>query len=132
MDISQDFSQQLAAIIGPLFLVVGLGSLLNPDHYRKMLSAFLEDAELYYFSGALALVIGLAMVLYHNIWVADWRVAITIIGWMSLIKGAVRILFPTAGTRVAASFATSNQPIILSAFLLLGLGSWLALKAFSG
>ena len=126
-----DLSAQLAAIIGPLLILVGLGTLLNRDHYRKMITAFLENAELYYFSGAMAFVIGLAMVLHHNLWVADWRVAITIIGWLSLIKGAVRILVPTVGRKVAGSFSDSGWLLFFSAILLIVFGAWLSFKAFA-
>jgi hypothetical protein len=126
-----DLSAQLAAIIGPLLILVGLGTLLNRDHYRKMITAFLENAELYYFSGAMAFVIGLALVLHHNLWVADWRVAITIIGWMSLIKGTVRILVPRAGKRVANSFSESGWLLVSSAILLLAVGAWLSFNAFA-
>ena len=37
---------------------------------------------------------GLAIVLVHNVWVADWRVIITLLGWLLLVRGAVRILIP--------------------------------------
>ena len=96
-----------------------------------MITTFLENAELYYFSGALVFIIGLAMVLRQNLWVADWRVAVTIIGWLSLIKGAVRILAPTAGNRVAGSFTESGWPLISSALLLLVFGAWLSFRAFA-
>ena len=35
---------------------------------------------------------GLAIVLYHNVWAADWRVLITLFGWMGVIGGAIRII----------------------------------------
>ena len=35
---------------------------------------------------------GLAIVLYHNVWALDWRVIITLFGWMAVIGGAIRIV----------------------------------------
>ena len=121
-------SNLLARLIGPLLVVVGAGVLLNPTHYMKMTENFLKDAQLHYFSGATAFLIGMAMVLHHNIWVSDWRVTITVIGWMSLIKGAVRILFPAAGSRLAAALVASPAVLRISAAIVLLLGLWLAYR----
>ena len=96
-----DTSLLLARLMGPVFLAAGAGLLLNPAHYSTMLRSFLMDAALYYFSGALALTVGVAILLFHNLWVADWRVAITVIGWLSVLKGVVRLIFPQAGQRFA-------------------------------
>ena len=38
-------------------------------------------------------VAGLAIVLAHNVWVPNWRVLITLLGWLMLVRGAARILF---------------------------------------
>ena len=32
--------------------------------------------------------------LTHNVWTADWRVVITILGWLAVITGAIRIVCP--------------------------------------
>ncbi len=127
-----DLSILLARIIGPLFVVIGVGVLLNRKHYAEMATHFLGNAQLYYFSGALAFIIGLTMVLYHNIWTADWRVAITIIGWLSLFKGIVRILSPSMGSAAAAAFTRSQLPIGFSAVVLLIVGGWLSYEGFFG
>jgi hypothetical protein len=40
------------------------------------------------------LVAGLSMVRVHNVWVADWRIIITLAGWFSVFGGVVRMLMP--------------------------------------
>ena len=32
--------------------------------------------------------------LTHNVWVADWPVIITMLGWLTAIAGAIRIVAP--------------------------------------
>lgn len=121
----------LARIIGPLFWVVGLGFLVNLEHYTKMLVNFLENSEMYYFSGTLAFIIGMAMVLFHNLWVADWRLVITVIGWMSLFKGVGRIIFPNIGLRVARNLlGGGNTALSVGAGVMLILGVWLSYQGF--
>ena len=77
-----DTSILLARLIGLLFVVVSIGVFLNQKHYAKMAETFLKNAELYYFSGTIAFVIGTAIITFHNLWVTDWRVVITVIGWL--------------------------------------------------
>jgi hypothetical protein len=113
----------LARLLGPLFLLAGLGLLVNRTHYRRMLENFLNDPALYYFSGALALVAGVAMVNFHNIWIADWRILITLIGWLSVVKGVVRLLFPQAGKRLAGKMLSPVALLVLGA-LITALGAW--------
>jgi uncharacterized membrane protein len=84
----------LAKLIGPVLLVVAVGLFVNRTAFAAMAQEFLRSPALLYLSGFLILIGGLALVLNHNLWVADWRVIITILGWLTTIGGAVRILLP--------------------------------------
>ena len=125
-----DRSLLLARLIGPLFVLVGVGVLLNRRHYATMMERFVKNAELYYFSGVLAFLVGEAIVLYHNLWVWDWRVVLTVIGWLSLLKGAVRIVFPAAGLKAASSFIASRWYLNAGAILIVVFGAWLSYQGF--
>lgn len=84
----------LAKLIGPVFLVVGIGLLFNVELFRSLLTEFIKNPVLVYLAGVLGLVGGLALVLNHNFWIADWRLIITLVGWIALIRGVVTILRP--------------------------------------
>ena len=68
----------LAQLLGPCFLVMGVGLMLNADGYRAMAREFLKSRPLIYLAGLLAIAPGLAVVLVHNVWTADWRVIISV------------------------------------------------------
>lgn len=87
-------SHFLAKLIGPVFIAGGLGMLFNTAIYRAMFERALHDHMLIYLSGVIALTIGLAIVAVHNDWKWHWPLIITVIGWMALIGGAVRIITP--------------------------------------
>ncbi len=87
-------SRYLARLMGPVFLAIGVGMLLNAQIYRVMGEQFLQSHALIYLSGLLALPVGIAIVLSHNVWEANWRVLITVFGWLAVIGGAVRIIVP--------------------------------------
>ena len=90
----------LAKLIGPVFVVGAVGMLLNGAVFRALMQEFLRSHALIFLSGILTMTAGVAIVLTHNVWVADWRVLITILGWLAAIGGAVRIAAPhwTAST----------------------------------
>ena len=121
----------LAKLIGPLFVIIAIGMIINPAHYRAMITRFISNPELYYLSGAISFVTGLAVVLHHNLWVADWRLAITILGWLAILKGVLRILFPTLGREVANTGLFSRTSLFVMSALLLILGAWLSVKGFA-
>ncbi|MGA8799302.1 MAG: hypothetical protein WB614_05780, partial [Pseudolabrys sp.] len=84
----------LARLIGPVMALVGVGVLANEAAFRKMAQEFLRSPALIFFSGMILLPTGLAIVLSHNVWIADWPVIITLLGWAAVINGAVRVLVP--------------------------------------
>ena len=87
-------STYLAFVIGAYLLLVNLAYLLNRHHYRKFMSDYGGHDALTYVAGTVSLAFGLMIVAAHNIWVADWPVLITIVGWIAVIQGAGRLFFP--------------------------------------
>jgi hypothetical protein len=75
-----------------------------------------------YLFGLLDLAAGLAIVLTHNVWTADWRVLITLIGWLSIVRGAVRILLPEQVMTFGAKMLKHEAAITASLAVALVLG----------
>ena len=113
----------LARLIGPVLLVVGLTVFANPRGFRDMAEEFMASKALMFLSGFLVMPAGLAIVLTHNVWTADWRVLITIFGWLNVIGGAVRLFGPLF--IVKAGHAMLKQPhfttIVAALWVVLGL-----------
>ena len=84
----------LAKLIGPLALALGLGVLFNRVQVRGVLDEFIRNPAVMFLAGMISFPSGLAVVLTHNVWVADWRVIITIMGWLTAIAGALRLVAP--------------------------------------
>jgi hypothetical protein len=84
----------LARLIGPVMLVVGLAVFTNQRAFRDMAEEFLASPAMLFLSGLLVMPMGLAIVLTHNVWTADWRALITLFGWLNAIGGAVRLVAP--------------------------------------
>ncbi len=99
-------SVYLAKLIGPFFLLVGLAVLINADAFRGIAKEFLASPGLIFLSGMLTLPVGIAIVLAHNVWVPNWRVLITLVGWLAVITGVIRIAAPQRITGVGKTVAS--------------------------
>lgn len=115
-------SRFIARLIGPLFLVMGLGTLIEGDLVRALSQEFLSNVSLIYLAGMLTLVGGLAIVNVHNVWEANWRVIITILGWLSVIGGVIRLLLPEKVQALGASMLTHPHAMIISGAVILVVG----------
>ena len=60
--------------------------------------------------GLLALTAGLAMLNVHRTWTSDWRVMITVLGWLFVVTGVIRIVLPRVTASVATTITSSRSP----------------------
>ncbi len=79
-------------------------------------------------TGYISMLMGLITVILHNIWVLNWTIVITLLGWFTLIKGIMKIGFPEQIHKQAQRFKKKQ---LLSAVFLLLLGIWLLLMSFN-
>jgi uncharacterized membrane protein len=129
---AMDSSLFLARLIGPIFVIVGIGLLLNRDRYRALAEEVITSRALLYVFGVLALTGGLAIVLTHNVWVWDWPVIITIIGWLMMVRGTLRIVIPEKVGDLGARVLTRWPHILLvSGLAVIALGALLCWKGFA-
>jgi len=84
----------IAELLGPIFIVTGVASLFKVQMLRGILQEFIRSQALLYLAGFLGLLGGLALVLTHNVWVRDWRLIITLIGWLTIVRAVVTIFRP--------------------------------------
>lgn len=86
----------LAKVIGLISVISATAVLVR---YKKNL-AFEKDAVANPGVAALAgyaiLILGVLLVVSHSVWILDWRLVITILSWLVLLKGVGRIFFPEA------------------------------------
>jgi hypothetical protein len=130
-----DRSVLLAKLIGPLFLAVGLGVLLHQKTYWDMIDEVIRHPSpignmLIYLSGLLSMLGGLAVVNAHPSWTRDWRMVITIIGWLVLIGGVVRIVLPDIMLKLGSTLYGSPTTLLIVSIISLALGGFLSFKGY--
>ena len=115
-------SKSIARIVGPTLIVMVFSEmrLWNPTLYDTQI------VPLIYLNGVLLFVAGLAIVNSHNIWIYGWQTLVTIIGYIVIIVGLFRMLFPQVQK---AEFDNSNSILIVEIILIL-IGILLTFKAY--
>ncbi len=121
-----------AKVIGPLFIIVAAGLLLNLKTYQKVGEEFSKSSALRYLGGFLALLLGLLMVQLHNVWEANWTVIITMIGWIGVVKGTVLLVVPDLVSRLSDIFTKTPVLLIVNSVLVFVLGIFLTVKGYWG
>ena len=116
----------LAKLIGPVFATIGIGTLVNMPAYRAMGEQFLHNHALIYLSGMIALAAGIALVLAHNVWRGDWRLIITVFGWLAIVGGAFRIVAPQVAASWGLHLIADRALPMVAGFVVLVLGAVLS------
>ena len=112
----------LARLIGPVMLAIGLAVFANQRGFRDMAEEFMASRALMFIGGLLIMPAGLAIVLTHNVWTADWRVLITIFGWLGAIGGALRLFGPLFVVKVGHAMLGQPHFTTIAAAIWAGLG----------
>jgi hypothetical protein len=124
-------SKTIAALLGPTLVASAVALLANSGTSQALVKQLSESPALIMVAGYAAFVPGLAIVYFHNRWTGGWPVLVTVMGWLSLVFGLLRMVFPTqiaAMTMIMAPSAVSVFPIAAVIFLLIG--GFLSFKAY--
>lgn len=84
----------LAKVIGLFGAISTLAIIANYKKYVEIENDAIKSPLIAYLSGFVILGIGVLLVVSHQVWSLDWRVIITLTGWLILMKGILRIFFP--------------------------------------
>ncbi len=116
----------LGRLIGLFLLIAALSMLLDRDSIIEMVAALVDDRALMLIVGLIALGVGLALVLGHNVWSAGlFPLVVTLFGWSQLLRGLLLLLLP-AETQIAFFqlmrfedffYVYAGIPLVLGAYL---------------
>lgn len=104
---------------GSLFIILGLSTIFANLLGRVI--QYTEDKAITVSTGYITFLLGLVTVVAHSLWVADWRIAVTILGWITLFKGIEKIAFPDRITKTAQRFKGQK---LLWGFVIFLIGGW--------
>lgn len=115
----------LAAIIGWYLVIIGLFLLIRQEDAKAAAANVLANRGLYLVLAIFTLIVGLLLVLGHNIWLWAWPVIVTVIAWLVLISGLLRLFFPDTAVRIGNSFLARPHAMNIAAVIMLIIGLFL-------
>jgi len=89
MDNSIFLAKQWGWYLIIFFLILSL----NPKRIKQIFND-LNDEKFLIVTSFVAIIVGLLNILFHNIWEPNWKLIITLIGWVSLFIGLSLFIFP--------------------------------------
>lgn len=123
-------SKTIAALLGPTLIASAVSIFFNLDAWPAMVDQAFHNPALVFVAGYPLFVAGLAIVYFHNRWTAGWPVVVTVLGWLALLSGLSRILFPTRLAGLAMGAVQNAAVMPIAALVILVLGAFLSFKAY--
>jgi hypothetical protein len=99
-----DTSKFLSKVLGLYLLIISFAMFVDMHQFIHYVYKLVHDSSLMFVTGFFTLILGLLMVVSHNIWEGSWRVLITVISWLILLKGVSIIFFPEFIDQLSLSF----------------------------
>jgi hypothetical protein len=124
-------SKIIAGLMGPTLVAMTAAMLLNLGSLPVLAAEISHEPALIFVSGILLFIAGLAIVRAHNRWTADWPVLVTILGWLTVLGGLVRMLFPIQLASIVAGVGQSTGVITAALVVFLVAGAYLSYKGYA-
>lgn len=120
----------IARLMGPLLLVNAIAILVNRKGFQEMTAGAARNPAVIYLTGLLSLLAGLLVVQFHNVWVADWPVLVTIVGWLAIFGGIARTLYPARVAALGERMVSRDGLMVGGAIVSILLGGILTIKGY--
>ena len=127
-------SRYIARLMGPVLLIIGIGMVMGMltegDAYSSLLKEFIGSRALIFVTGMLTLIAGVAIVNAHNVWEPDWRVVITVLGWLFILRGFMNLVFPETVQTLGDRMIASHAGVLAGAAVTIVLGAILSIMGY--
>jgi hypothetical protein len=110
-----DNSIYLAKFWGWYLIIFFLILSFNPKRIKQIFTD-LNDEKFLILTAFIAIIVGLVNILFHNVWELNWKIIVTLIGWVSLFIGLALFIFPN---RTIPSLELINIKFVQVIYMLL-------------
>jgi len=110
-----DNSIFLAKFWGWYLIIFFLILSFNPKRIKQIFTD-LNDEKFLILTAFIAIIVGLVNILFHNVWELNWKIIVTLIGWVSLFIGLALFIFPN---RTIPSLELINIKFVQVIYMLL-------------
>lgn len=94
---------KIEIICAVYLIVLGIALFVRRRELSPLIDEYRRSPALLFTGGLFALLFGLWIVLSHNIWVLSPAVIVTLVGWLSVVKGVALMTWPELWMKLAPS-----------------------------
>lgn len=120
----------LAKLLGLSFLIIGIALLFKTKDFQNTAKDVAKSNAFMTLISIIPLVIGLSIIIGHNIWEKNWTIIVTIVGWLIFIAGIIRLFFHKHIMKTCAKISKNKKAFVWAGIILIIIGLYLAGKGF--
>jgi hypothetical protein len=121
----------VAQLLGVYLVLSGVLMIVREQAMMLLVPKFVDSPPFLYFLGSLRVLIGLAIVLAHNMWIGTLGTVIYVVGWLTILRGIAMLVLPVETEwKILAVFSRGNV-WYTTAIVAIVLGGWLAYAGFA-
>jgi hypothetical protein len=109
----------LAKLIGIYMLVMAALLVLRKEQLMSSIKEWTSSKAMFSFMGVLNLFIGIAIAIGHPVWQLNFRGLITVMGYLAIVQGIMRLGFPDEMKKTVAKML-DNPWVPLAIMVILG------------
>ena len=121
----------VAQLLGLYLTVSGILMIVREQAMIELAPKFVDSPAFIYFLGSLRILIGLAIVLAHTMWIGMLGLVIYLVGWVTLLRGIAMLLLPAETERKILGIFSHGNVSYVAALVAIVLGGWLAYAGFT-
>lgn len=112
----------LARVFGLYFAIMGLLLFIRSEQSIQIIRDFYQNRVLVFAVAWVTLIMGILIVVGHNIWELNWKGIITLLGYLTLLKGVTHLYIPEIMMKINLSENKNIHRLVYGAFFIFGLG----------
>ncbi len=121
----------VAQLFGVYLVLSGVLMIIREQAMMVLVPKFVDSPPFLYFLGSLRVLIGLAIVLAHTMWIGTLGAVIYLVGWLTLLRGIAMLVLPVETEhKILEAFSRGNL-WYTTAIVAIVLGGWLAYAGFT-
>ncbi len=117
----------LAKLLGLYLLIVAGVWIARKEEVDKAIKEIFNSRGMLALTGWMSLIPGLAIAIGHPVWQLNWRGLITLLGYLMIVKGIMRIAFVEQVEKYTLKILSKHYWVIIAVLVVLG-----AILTYSG
>lgn len=118
-------------VLGFYFLIMGIVFIARANYYRDVINDLQNHSALIVTIATFSLLLGIFLIVIHNIWIWRFEVIVTLIAWWITIKSLLWLSIPEKMCRFTQAVYNSGWAYYLISIVMAIIGILLLARGFS-